>query len=56
VKYLIITEDHPKLDVFLHKAEKKGAEVFVLGEDVPDYMWIKKTFGGVVAVLRYPIY
>ncbi len=56
VKYVIITDDHPRFEEILKKAEEKGAEVFVLNEEVPDYMWIKKTFGGLVAVLRYQIY
>jgi len=56
VKYLIITDDYPKFDEVVKLAESKGAEVYVLTNDVPDYMWIKKTFGGLVGVLRYPIY
>ena len=56
VKTLIITDDHPELEEFLKLVEEKGAEVYVISNEVPDYMWIKKTFGGVVAVLRYLIY
>ncbi len=56
VKFIIITEDHPDIERFLKLAEEKGAEVYVISEDLPDYMWIKKTFGGLVAVLRYQIY
>ncbi len=56
VKYLIITDDYPRFDEVIKLAESKGAEVYVLTNDVPDYMWIKKTFGGLVGVLRYSIY
>jgi len=56
VKTLIITDDHPKLEEFLKLAEEKGAEVYVISNEVPDYMWIKKTFGGIVAILRYLVY
>ncbi len=56
VKYLIIIDEHPELEKFLRLAEDKGAEVYVLNEDLPDYIWVKKTFGGIIAVLRYPIY
>jgi len=56
VKHIIITEDHPKFEEIVKLAEKKGAEVYVLTDEVPDYMWIKKTFNGLVGVLRYQIY
>ena len=39
----------------MEKAKKKGAEVYIIDEKLPDYVWIKKTFGGIVAVLRYQI-
>ncbi len=56
VEKLIITEDHPRVEELSELAKKSGAEVYVISEEVPDYAWIKKTFGGVVAVLRYQIY
>ena len=56
VKFIIITEDHPKLEDFLKISKEKGIEVYMINDELPDYIWIKKTFGGVVAVLRYPIY
>jgi len=56
VKTLIITDDHPELEYFLKLAEDNGAEVYVIGGEVPDYLWIKKTFGGIAATLRYVVY
>ena len=55
VKYIIITADHPRLEEIIDRSKKKGAEIDVIDEKLPDYMWIKKTFGGIVAVLRYQI-
>ncbi len=55
VKTLIIVNNHPKLDEFLELSKKSNSEVVVIDENVPEYIWIKKTFGGVVAVLRYHI-
>lgn len=56
VKYIIVTEDYEKIDKISDLAKKFRADVYVLPESIPDHVWIKKTFGGVVAVLRYQIY
>lgn len=55
VKSLIVTEDMPELEKLMELAKKSGAEVYVLPETIPEYVWIKKTFNGVVAILRYKI-
>ncbi len=55
VKFIIIVHDHPRIDEFREKAKKYNSGFYVLSDEVPDYAWIKKTFGGVVAVLRYQI-
>jgi peptide chain release factor subunit 1 len=55
VKSLVVTEDMPELEKLMELAKKSGAEVYVLPEAIPEYVWIKKTFNGVVAILRYKI-
>jgi len=55
VKSLVVTEDIPELEKLMELAKKSGAEVYVLPETIPEYVWIKKTFNGVVAILRYKI-
>lgn len=56
VKFIIITEDHPEAEEIVREAEKRSTEIFIIDSEVPEYSWIKNTFGGVVAVLRYRIY
>lgn len=53
VKTLIVIENSPNIEVLLDLAKKSGAEVYVIPESIPEYMWIEKTFNGVVAILRY---
>jgi len=55
VKSLVVTEDMPEFEKLMELAKKSGAEVYVLPETIPEYVWIKKTFNGVVAILRYKI-
>ncbi|PUA32221.1 MAG: peptide chain release factor 1 [Zestosphaera tikiterensis] len=55
VRHLIIVEDHPRIEELSKKAEEKGAEVLVINSEIPEYEWLKKTFAGVIALLRYPI-
>ena len=55
VKSLVVTGDMPELEKLMELAKKSGAEVYVLPETIPEYVWIKKTFNGVVAILRYKI-
>lgn len=55
VKYLIITEDHEKIDTIMKTAEEKNIEVYVVNNEIPEYEWLKKTFKGLVAVLRYQL-
>ncbi|MEM4697594.1 MAG: ribosomal L7Ae/L30e/S12e/Gadd45 family protein, partial [Zestosphaera sp.] len=55
VKYLIVAEDHEKIDTILKLAEEKNIEVYVVNNEIPEYEWLKKTFNGLVAVLRYQL-
>ena len=56
VKFIIIVSDHEKVDEFTKIAKERGADVYVIDSKVPEYAWIKKTFNGLVAVLRYQLY
>ncbi len=55
VKYVIMTEDYPKADELSRMAGERGAVIFVISSEVPEYDWLKKTFNGLVAVLRYQL-
>ncbi len=53
VKVLIVVEDHSDIETLLDLARKSGAVTYVIPESIPEYAWIKGTFNGVVAILRY---
>jgi peptide chain release factor subunit 1 len=55
VKYLIVTEDYEKIDNVLKEAEERNVTVYVVNNEIPEYEWLKKTFNGLVAVLRYQL-
>ncbi len=56
VKTLIIDESRPDADEWYELAKRKGAKPVMLSDDIPEGAWIKKTFGGVVGILRYKIF
>ena len=56
IKTLIIDEDRSDAHEWAELAKKYGAKPVYLSEDVPEGAWIKKTFGGIVGILRYRIY
>ncbi len=53
VETLIIAEDHPRMVELKSLAESSGARVVVVDEEFMEYEWIRKAFGGAVAILRY---
>lgn len=55
VKVLIVVEDYQDIEALLELARKSGTITYVIPESIPEYMWIKGTFNGVVAILRYKI-
>ncbi|MEM0066628.1 MAG: peptide chain release factor aRF-1 [Sulfolobales archaeon] len=55
VEVLVIVEDHPKLTELKNLAESRGTRIVVVSEEFMEYEWLKKAFGGVVAILRYPL-
>ncbi len=56
VKTLIIDEDREDAHEWAEYARKRGAKPVLLSDDIPEGAWIKKTFGGIVGILRYRIY
>ncbi len=56
VKTLIISEDRPDAHEWAELAKKHGAKPVFLSDDIPEGEWIKKTFGGLVGILRFRIY
>jgi len=55
VETLIVIEDHPKLAELKKIAEERGVKLVIVTEDFLEYEWLKKSFGGLVAVLRYQL-
>ena len=56
VKILVIDESRPDTHDWIEYARKRGAKPVLLSEDIPEGAWIKKTFGGIVGILRYRIF
>jgi len=56
VKTLIIHEELPNAYEWAEYAKKFGAKPVFISDDVPEGAWIKKTFGGLIGILRYRIY
>jgi len=56
VDSLIVYDDgDPKLESLAQEAEKFGTKVFLVGDEVPEAEWVKKTFGGAIGKLRFRI-
>lgn len=55
VKKLIMLEDLDIAEELEKLAESRGAEVHYISSSLPEGEWVRKTFGGVVAILRYRI-
>ncbi|MCG2909657.1 MAG: peptide chain release factor aRF-1 [Sulfolobaceae archaeon] len=53
---VIYDEPGSELEKLAQEAEKYGTKVFVVGDELPDAEWVKKTFGGAIGKLRYRIY
>lgn len=56
VDSLVIYESNDKeLEKIAQEAENYGVKVFIVGDELPDAEWVKKTFNGIVGKLRYRI-
>ena len=56
LKFVIIDEEHEEAEKISEEAKKYGTKVIYLSDSLPEAEWIKKTFGGIVGVLRYRLY
>jgi peptide chain release factor subunit 1 len=56
VDKLVVVEDHEALSELEELAKKSGAQIYIVSSEIPEGEWIKKTFQGIVGVLRYQIY
>jgi peptide chain release factor subunit 1 len=54
----LVVYDEPgsELEKLAQEAENYGAKVYVIGDELPDGEWVKKTFGGAIGKLRYKVY
>ena len=53
LKYIIIDEEREDANELIDEAKKYGTKVYILSDDIPESEWIKKTFKGLVGVLRF---
>jgi peptide chain release factor subunit 1 len=56
VEALIVYEGEEELEKLAEEAKKKGSKVYFVGQELPEAEWVKKTFGGAVALLRFKLY
>lgn len=56
LKILLVHEDKEEYDALIEKARKTGCKVYIVASNLPEADWIKKTFNGIVGILRYSIY
>jgi len=54
-KMIVYDEGRPELEKIAQEAEKYGTKVYIVGEEVPEAEWVRKTFGGLVGKLRYRV-
>ena len=55
LKFILIDENREDADEIAEEAQKYGTKVYFLPEDFPEAEWVRKTFGGLVGVLRYKL-
>ncbi len=55
LKAIIIDEERSDAELIEEEAKKYGTKVYFISDDIPEGEWIKKTFGGLVGILRYRI-
>jgi len=53
---IVYEEPGSELEKLSQEAENYGTKVYVIGDELPDGEWVKKTFGGAIGKLRFKIY
>ncbi len=56
VKFIILDENREDVSEWEEEAKKYGTRLFYLTDSIPEAEWVKKTFGGIVGVLRFRVY
>ena len=54
-KFIIVDEERGDIDELEDLAKKTGAKVYLISDTLPEGEWLRKTFQGLVGVLRYRI-
>ncbi|QKR00385.1 peptide chain release factor 1 [Metallosphaera tengchongensis] len=56
VDRLIIFDDgNPENEKLMQEAEKYGTTVYLVGDEIPEAEWVRKTFNGMIGKLRYKV-
>ena len=53
LKLIILDEERDDAEVLADEAKKYGTQVYFLSGDIPEAEWIRKTFKGLVGILRF---
>ncbi len=56
VKFVVVDEDRPDVDEIEALAKNTGAKTYFISDSLPEGEWLRKTFNGLVGVLRYRVY
>ncbi|MET1101712.1 MAG: peptide chain release factor aRF-1 [Pyrodictiaceae archaeon] len=56
LKFIVVDEERDDLEYWEEEAQKYGTIVYTLSSDIPEAEWIRKTFKGLIGVLRFKIY
>lgn len=54
LEYLVVYEDDNTASL-IQRAENSKVNLYVIGDEVPEAEWIRKTFAGAVGKLRYKL-
>jgi len=55
LKVIIVHEDRRDVDQLVDEAKNYGTECHIVNDEIPEGEWIKKTFNGIVGILRYKV-
>ncbi|MCS7128801.1 MAG: peptide chain release factor aRF-1 [Sulfolobales archaeon] len=56
VEKLIVSEERNDLEEWIELAKRSNAKTIVINDEIPEGVWINKTFGGAVGILRYRLF
>lgn len=53
ISFILVNDDHPRLDEAKRLAERCGAKVVLVPSSLPEGAWLKSSFGGIAGVARF---